>query len=186
MAFGADGKLYQKVQSSLTQDSTGIGATWTSLIAGGTASTSPSVNMIPASNASGTIKATWIATSTTNYQFLRSTSTGAYWADISGNPASTTATRALAAIYHNITSTSPLLINFTASLDCTGGTPLITCSVSADNSTYVTVGVMSVQQVAATGVTMNSTFIVPRNWYYKCVASGGGSTALVNWVETTL
>ena len=193
MAFGVDGRLYQQVSSTrgLINSSTGTYITTTANLifnSGGAldinGSSTPGANIIPISNVSGTLAVGWIATSTTNtHQFLRSTSTGAYWSDlgVSHNNTSTVG-RALNTTYQN-TSTFPLYVVVNSYLEYSGTAGRIEAFVSSTLSTGLKV---ARQEVAAAGSGyFTISFIVPTGWYYK-VLSSGGVTFFEGWYEIQL
>lgn len=59
MSFDGSGALYQKIQTSLIQDSNGIGVSTTSLSNGGVATTTPTAGMIPIASSSGYLDLGW-------------------------------------------------------------------------------------------------------------------------------
>lgn len=146
-------------------------------------------------NSGGTLTTTILTTSTNNGDYLRSTSTGAFWDSISSaGGTSTVATRALDTIYRN-TSTlhngKALMIVVTVQL-APGLNQSAQVDVKSDSASTPTIilGTMMTtnDNSSANGKTVNkmtTTFIVPTNFYWRLVSSGTGAS-LVNVHETEL
>lgn len=143
----------------------------------------------------GTVTTTILTTSTNNGDYLRSTSTGAFWGSIgSSGGVSTTATKSLDTIYRN-TSTlhngKALLIVATVNLaPGLSQTAQVNVLSDSNSSPTVVIGKMSTQNdnSSANGKTVNqmtTTFLVPSNFYWKLESSGTGAS-LVNIHETEL
>ena len=189
MAFGVDGYLYQKTSSTLAieSDIDGIKINTTTLV-NLIATSTPKANKIPITNASGTLPISWIATSTTNTsQFLRSSSTGAYWSNLGNSHANTsTITRQMVTEYQN-TSRYPLLVTISINVQDGNGTGLAEVFVSSTQF----IGVRVARVFAQDGdviLDIPITFLVPPLWYYKVIPTitGTGVATTGLWYEMEL
>lgn len=162
------------------------------------ATTTPAANSIPLSNASGTIRQTWIATSTTStpQQVLKSAPSGAFWGSLGdiGSVGNTTSSRAIdGTVYQNTSSVARLVIvsiaHFTASPSAASAA---SSTVFVSNTS--TPSIVAAQQKwndtpgTCTGCTLvdSVVFIVPAGHYYRITSAVSGSGATItlnNWYE---
>ena len=146
-------------------------------------------------SASGTITVDLIATSTTNGQILRSTSTGAYWGGIVSTVVSSTLDDyggAEGVTYYN-SSTISRLVMISANLNGASSDSgiydvYLDTTSTMDGSSIIITARQTGGSGANVQTTIPITFIVPPGWYYKIVDSSTGSaTAAINkWREVTL
>lgn len=143
------------------------------------ATTSPGYNSIPLSrSASSTISETWIATSSVNGNFLRSTSTGAYW-DSFNVTSTVSSTKQLEVVHQNLTGKTLMVV--------------ITFHLTAVSEVIVRTGPTSTPANVAGQVFTNTggsveadipiIFFVPPLYYYAAYETGAGGTITRFWVE---
>lgn len=155
------------------------------------ATTTPTTANIPIATASGTIREAWIATSTnqknlTGGDFLRSTSTGAYWGQLGTTSTDLTSGRSLNTTYQNTTTQSIFLtVTVTLSSVNTAVSALAILYVSGTSTPGIEISraLNNNQYTSSLNINVPLTAIVPPGHYYRINSSGSGTTAINTWVE---
>ena len=192
MTIGTDGAIYQKASSTvgILQDSNGMYLDTNFVVFDSDTTSTPTANKIPIANSSGVLPITWIATSTSNGQYLKSTSTGLFFGAIGST--STLPSRSFGVTYQN-TSTQSLFITVSSALSETntaGASATIYAFVDASSTptNLVAEAGWSIGSYSGFSPTIPVSFIVAPGNYYEVVASltGVGTATLVNWSEMKL
>ena len=209
MAFGVDGRIYQQVSSTrgLVNNSQGTYITTTANLtfnSGGAldvvGSSTPGVaNSLVITSSTGRINPYFIATSTISSTFadpfLRSTSTGAYWATTTlvGITATSTMnqTKVAETAYYNSSTVSVLvIIDATVSSDNTQGGS-VDFFLDTTSTAMYRIGTLSnsvTYSAANESARSVSSFIIPPGWYFKVTITTAGDTggAINRWNEIPL
>ena len=212
MAFGVDGRIYQQVSSTrgLINTSTGTYITTTPNLTFTSAglldvygSSTPGVaNSIVITSSTGRLNPYFIGTSTISSTFadpfLRSTSTGAYWATTTLAGITVTSTMNQSGKiggqnYYNSSTVSVLAIieiSLSGSSDSTGDASFFLDTVSTTAMYKVSSNAVNGGGSATdNSVSFTNTFIIPPGWYFKVVltTTGSGATAsIIRWNEIPL